>query len=102
MAVTKSQARQVRQPTLVGDVEVTDIMSSAASQEIELSSIAEKVTFQSSDTLAYTYEVSVNGKNWSTPAAGAANALVTYSASLCRVVRINWVSGSGRVSLVAR
>lgn len=102
MAVTKSQARQVRQPSLMGDMAITATMSAAATEDIELSSIAEKVTFQSSGTLAYTYAVSVNGKDFSSPVAGAAGVLVTYSASLCRVVRLVWTSGTGRVSLVAR
>ena len=102
MAITKEQARKVRQPTLIGDEHITHLMSGAGSMDIELSAIAEKVTMQSSDTLAYTYAVSANGKNFSAPVAGSANTLVTYSASLVKVVRIAWTSGAGRVTILAR
>lgn len=102
MAVTKAQARKVRQPTLPGDMEITDTMSATGTQIIELSAVAEKVTFQSSGNLAYSYEVSANGQNWSTPAAVAANVLATHSAHLVKVVRITWTSGSGKVTILAR
>lgn len=102
MAVTKTQARRVRQPTLVGDIEITGTMSAAGSEIIELSSIAEKVTMQSSGTLAYTYSISANGINFTTPVSVAANILATYSTNLTRVITITYVSGSGKVTILAR
>lgn len=102
MAVTKSQARKVRQPTLPGDMEITSTLSATGTEVVELSAVAEKVTFQSSGTLAYSYELSANGKNWSTPVAVAANALSTASTHLAKMVRITWTSGSGKVTILAR
>lgn len=104
MAVTKIQARRVRQPVLVGDLELTDVLDGVAlsTQIIELSSVAEKITIQSSGDLVGTYSVSVNGVDFDTPIAFSANTLISYTTHLVRVVKFDWVSGSGEVHLVAR
>lgn len=103
MAISKQQARKVRQPVLVGDHNVSaELSASATSETILLSSIAEKVTVQSSGNLAGNVEFSVNGVDFFGSTAFTANTPVTYSTHLVRVIKITWTSGTGRLHLVAR
>jgi hypothetical protein len=103
MAITKAQARRVRQPTFVGDLEVTGTLSANPSVEIlELSSIAEKITVQSSGTLAGNLEISVNGTDWLAATAFVATTIVSYNTHLIRLVRVTRTGGTGRLHLIAR
>ena len=103
MAITKSQARKVRQPELIGDLAVSASLNGTTTVDIiTLSSIAEKITIQSSGTLAGTVEFSTNGVNFYTSTAFAANVPLTYSTHLVRVIKITRISGSGQLHLVAR
>jgi hypothetical protein len=103
MAISKSQARKVRQPVLLGDLHITGILDATTTSEIiELSSIAEKITIQSSDSLAGNIELSVNGKDFVAGPVFTAAAIVTYSSNLVRIIKVNRTSGSGRLSLIAR
>jgi hypothetical protein len=101
--VSKDQARKVRQPVLVGDLHITGTLDGTTTTEIvELSSIAEKVTVQSSGDLAGNITVSINGKDFNTGVAFVANTLVTYSTNLVRVIKVTRTGGSGKLSIVAR
>lgn len=103
MAITKAQARSVRQPVLVGDYEVSAALDAGTTQTTVLfSSVAEKVTFQSDGDLAGNFEISVNGVNWSSGATFTANTIATYSTNLVRLIRVNRTGGSGRLHLIVR
>lgn len=103
MAVTKIQARKVRQPVLIGDLNVSGTLDATTTVEIlELSSVAEKVTVQSDGTLAGNVEFSINGLNFFGSTAFVATIPVTYSSNLVRLVKITRTSGTGKLHLVAR
>jgi hypothetical protein len=103
MAVTKPQARKVRQPVLIGDMHVTKVLDGTNTVEIiELSSVAEKFTVQSSDTLDGSLEVSVNGVDYVGIGNFFAGTLVSYNSHLIMKVKVTRTAGSGKLSLVAR
>jgi len=103
MAVTKQQARKVRQSVLIGDLYLTSILDAITTVEVfELSSISEKVTIQSDSTLAGTIEFSTNGTDFYGSTAFVATVPITYSTHLVRVVKVTRTGGSGRLHLVAR
>jgi hypothetical protein len=102
MAISKAQARKVRQPTLVGDLELTDLLNASNTSEvIELSNVSEKVTIQSDGTLAGTVEFSTNGTDFYGSTAFTATVPLTYNTHLVRVVRVTRTGGAGRLHLVA-
>lgn len=102
MAITKTQARKVRQPVLTGDYSLSETLDAATTQEtLTLSLAAEKVTVQSDGNLAGTVEFSVNGVNFFSSTAFTATTPVTYSANLVRVIRITRTSGAGKLHILA-
>jgi hypothetical protein len=103
MAVTKIQARKVRQPVLIGDLAISKELNGAGQTDIvELSSVAEKVTVQSDGTLAGTVSFSINGVDFFGSTAFTATTPLTYSTNLVRIVKVAWTSGSGKLHMVAR
>lgn len=104
MAITKEQARKVRQPTLIGDLSVTGILDGVTTTQIlEFSCIAEKVSFQADGTLAGTVEFSIDGVNYkNSTAIGAANAIVTFSTHMCKSVKVTRSGGTGRLHVLAK
>ena len=103
MAITKQQARMVRQPTLVGDIEATPILDGTNTTAIiELTSVAEKVSFQSSGDLAGNIEFSINGITFYGSTAFTAGVPGTYSTNLTKVVKVTRTGGSGKLSILGR
>ena len=102
MAITKAQARKVRQPVLSGEILLSVALSASPSVEIiELGNVASKITVQSSGDLAGTVEFSVDGVTFASSTAFTATTLVSFSTHLIRVVKITRVSGSGKLHMVA-
>jgi hypothetical protein len=107
MAVTKQQARKVRQPVVISDHAITGVLDGTTTQEVlVLSIVAERMTVQSDGTLAGNLEVSVNGTNWHSAGSFLANALTNATFSgpdhLFRAVRITRTGGSGKLHLVVK
>lgn len=107
MAVSKQQARKVRQSVHTSDMALTGILDATNTSEVILLSIvAERLTVHSDGDLAGTIEVSVNGVNWHAAGSFTANALTDASLAgvdhLFRAVRITRTSGSGKLHMVAK
>lgn len=101
--VSKEQARRVRQPVLVGDVHITGTLDGTTTSEVvSFSSVAEKVTVQSSGDLVGNITVSINGINFNTGVSFTANNLATYSTNLVMAITVNRTGGSGKLTIVAR
>ena len=102
MGYSKVQARRAKQAILSGDEQATPTLDgTTTTYTIDLTGPASKITMQSSGTLAYTYAVSVNGTNFDTPVAVAANVIASYSTNNVAVVKITRTAGTGRVTLIA-
>jgi hypothetical protein len=103
MAVTKQQARKVRQPVLNGDLAISAALDATTTVDIvTLSSVAEKVTVQSDGTLAGTVEFSINGVTFYGSTAFTAGVPLTYSTHLVRVIKVTRTGGAGKLHMVAR
>lgn len=101
-AIQKAQSRQTRQPVNVADIESIDI-SGAGTYLINLSVVAEKVSFQQTGNLVGTIAFSITGANFAgSTALLAASAIGTYTTSMCKVVQITVASGSGRIVIAAK
>lgn len=106
MAISKVQARKVRQPVVVSDHAVTTVLDATNTTEIiTLSIVAEKITVQSTGTLAGDVTVSVDGVNFETGVSFVANTMANHgfngTVHLIRVVKITRTSGSGQLHIVA-
>lgn len=102
MAVSKQQARKVRQPVLTGDLFLTSTLDGTTTTEIVLlSSVAEKISVQSDGTLAGTVEFSINGTDFFGSAAFTAATPLSYNAHLARVVRVTRSGGTGKLHILA-
>jgi hypothetical protein len=102
MSIAKQDARRVKHAVLAGDERISPVLTATGTYDFEITGPTQKFTVQSSGNLAYTYDVSANGINFTgSPVSVAANAMSTYSTNVVAVVRIAWVSGSGKVTLLA-
>ena len=103
MAITKIQARKVRQPVLTGDYSLSGVLDGTTTIEtLTLSLPAEKVTVQSDGTLAGNVEFSVNGVDFFGSTAFVATTPATYTANLVRVIKITRTGGTGKLHVLAR
>ena len=102
MAISKAQARKVRLPVLEGDYAITgQLDATTTTEDILLSSPVPSVTFQSDGTLAGNVTFSVNGVDFASSTAFAANAMVTFSTHNVRVMRVTRTGGSGKLHVIA-
>lgn len=102
MSVNKKDSKKLRQYTATGDSLSSGLLDGSTTTEIiHLTTVASKVTLQSSDTLAYNYDISANGINFVAVGAVAANALASYNAHNILAIKITRTGGSGRVSVLA-
>jgi hypothetical protein len=102
MAISKAAARSTKQAVLSGDELVSPVLDGTSTvYTFELTGPASKITLQSSDSLAFDYEVSVNGKNFVTGASVVAGALSSYSTHNISTVKVTRTGGTGKVSLAA-
>lgn len=102
MAVSKQQARKVRQPVLTGDHYLSTLLDATNTTEVLLlSSVANKISVQGDGTLAGTIEFSINGLDWYGSTAFTAVTPVSYNTHLVRAVKITRTGGSGKLHLLA-
>ena len=102
MAVTKQQARKVRQPVLTGDHFLSGTLNGTITTEIVLlSSIANKITVQGDGDLAGTVEFSVNGVDFFGSTAFLAVTPLSYNTHLVRAIKITRVTGTGKLHILA-
>ena len=102
MAITKIQARKVRQPVLEGDLAITSILDGTTTTDtMILSSVAEAITVQSDGTLAGNITFSVNGTDFFGSTVFTATTPVTYNTHLIRLIKVTRTGGTGRLHLIA-
>jgi len=103
MAITKEQARKVRQPVSTGDLSLSISLDGTTTIDIrQLSISAEKISWQSDGDLAGTVEFSLDGVTFFGSVAFAATVPGSYSTHLIRVVKITRTGGAGKLHLLAR
>jgi hypothetical protein len=87
---------------MTGDKLVTETLDGTTTTEIlQLGIVAEKITIQSTGTLAGDILVSANGTNFVAAGSFTANTPLTYSAHLCVAVKITRTGGTGKASVLA-
>lgn len=102
MAISKQKARSVKHAVLCGDEQVTDLLDGTNTvQIIELTGPATKVSLQSSETLAYDAEFSLNGSTFFGTVSVAAGVPSSYNTHNIGLVKITRTAGSGRVTILA-
>lgn len=102
MAITKEQARKVRQPVSTGDLSLSVSLDAVTTSEIKSLSIsAEKVSWVSDGSLTGTVEFSIDGVIFFSSTAFALATPGSFSTHLVRSVRITRVSGTGKLHLLA-
>ena len=67
---------------------------------IKLGGVASKITFQTTEDLACSVEVSLNGTDWSSAGSGSTT-MVSYDTHNVIAVRATRTSGSGKLILAA-
>lgn len=98
----KKESTKARQRVFTGDKQVTgELDATTTTETLQLGMVAEKITVQSTGTLAGNIEVSANGTNFVSAGAFTAGVPVTYSAHLCVAVRITRTGGTGKASVLA-
>jgi hypothetical protein len=103
MAITKEQARKVRQPVHTGDLSLSVSLDATTTVDTRTFSVAaEKVSWQSDGTLAGTIEFSIDGVIFFGSTAFAATVPGSYSTHLVRVVKITRTGGAGKLHLLAK
>lgn len=104
MGLSKKDARRLRQPTLVGDMQVTGTLDGTTTTEtLTLSCVAEKVSFQADGDLAGTVEFSIDGINFkNSTAIGATNAIVTFNTHMVKVLKVTRSGGSGKLHVLGK
>jgi hypothetical protein len=103
MAITKEQARKVRQPVVTGDLALSVSLSASATTETKILSIsAEKVSWQSDGTLAGNIEFSIDGVTFFGSTAFTAGVPGSYSTHLVRAIKITRTGGTGKLHVLAR
>lgn len=98
----KKESTKARQRVFTGDKQVTNDLSATSTTEIiKLGMVAQKITVQSTGTLAGTIEVSANGTDFISAGSFTATTPVSYTSNLCVAVRITRTGGSGKASVLA-
>ena len=101
MAITKAQARKVRQPVLTQEVLSTPDMGVGAVLDLELSSVCTEITASSPGALAASVSFSIDGVNFygsmSVPAGGVNTYGNTGSSNLVKIVRVTHTGGTGKL-----
>lgn len=102
MSYSKKDIRLKFQQVITGfETSTKTLDGTTVSEIVELSCPASKVTVQSTGNLVFNFLVSANGVDFVSATAGvAANVLNTYSTNLIASVKIERVSGTGRVSIL--
>lgn len=107
MAITKAQARKVRQPVVISDRAVTSVLDASNTSEIvELSITSDRISVQSTGDLAGNIQISINGVDFQSGVNFSANSIATYGnmgpSDLVKVIKVNRTSGSGVLHILAR
>ena len=106
MGYSKQDSRRTKHAVLAGDERITTVLDGTTGKTTyvaEITGPTAKFTVQSNGNLAFTYDVSANGKNYSgSPVAVAANVMSTYGGPhVVASILITWTSGSGTVAILA-
>jgi len=100
--ISKKKSTGVRQRVFAGDKQPTQVLDATTTTEtLELGMVAQKITVQSTGTLAGDVLVSANGTNFVSAGSFTAGALFSYNTHSCVAVRINRTSGSGVAVVLA-
>lgn len=103
MAITKEQARKVRQSVHTGDLSLSISLDGITTVDTRTFSIAaEKVSWQSDTNLTGNIEFSIDGITFFGTTAFAATVPGSYNTHLVRVVRITRTGGTGKVHLLSK
>lgn len=98
----RDEVRRVRQAVATDDLVTTDVLSSTnTSQDINLSMVASKVSFQRTGDLQCTVTVSLDGVTFTTGATVSSADLVSFNTHNCKVLRVARTNGSGRLVIGA-
>ena len=102
MAYDKTQSRVPRRAMLAGDKQMTaELSASVTVQVIQLTMVAQKVTWQSTGTLAGNVEFSSNGTDFYTSTAFTANVVGSYNTHNVVAVRVTRTGGTGKLAVLA-
>ena len=102
MAISKQRARSVKHAVLCGDEQVTGVLDGTTTVEVvELTGPASKVSLQSSDTLAYNAEFSLNGITFFSSTAGTAGVPISFNTHNVGAIKITRTGGTGKVTILA-
>lgn len=102
-AIQKADSQQKRQLTGIGDIQSIQITGDGV-YEVELGIVAEKISFQATGTVAGTVEFSLTGVDYkNSTAIGGSQAIVTYSTSLAKKLKITTTGGgTGRLVIAGK
>lgn len=103
MGYSKKDSRKAREKVSVADMVSTGTLDGTTTVEvIQLGVAADKVSWQSSGTLAGTVEFTINGTTWVASTAFTATVIGTYTASLVKAVRVTRTGGTGKLHILAK
>lgn len=104
MGYSKKQAKSARQSVSIGDSQVTGTLDGTTTTEnLTLTCVAEKVSFQADGDLAGTVEFSIDGVNFkNSTAIGASNAIVTFSTHMVKVLKVTRSGGTGKLHVLGK
>lgn len=98
----KKQSSRSRQRVMAGDKLVTESLDGTTTTEVlQLGMVAQKVTIQSTGSLAGDMLVSANGTDFVSAGSFTALTPLSYSAHLCVAVKIVRTAGTGKASVLA-
>ena len=102
-AIKKADSRQTRQQVSITDIQSIDITANGT-YYVELSVVAEKISFQATGTVAGTIEFSLTGVDYkNSTAIAATQGIVTYSTSLAKKLKITTTGGgTGRLVIAGK
>lgn len=102
-AIKKAESQKERQLMGIGDIQSVQVTADGV-YEVELGIIAEKVSFQATGTVAGTVEFSLTGVDYkNSTAIGGSQAIVTYSTSLVKKLKITTTGGgTGRLVVAGK
>lgn len=103
MAYKKDEVAKLRQLVAVDDIRSTGTLDGTTTTEtLNLSMVASKISYQRTDTLQCTVEVSLNGVDFEAATAVTTAALTSYSTHNIKAVRVTRTAGSGRLVVAAK
>lgn len=101
-AIQSKDAKQKRQPVSITDIQ-SQAFTAAGVVIMELSVVADKVSFQQEGTLVGTVEFSLTGQTFAgSVAIPASGTISNYTTSLVKAIKITVASGAGRLVVAGK